>query len=78
MLVAAWACRNGGHALVLRLFWRQYICICSGQVAKQDSMGLAIKDELAFWRQERKICMDQRQVSKEKEATCDPRRLISY
>lgn len=41
------------------------MCVSSGQGAKQDSMKLAIKDELAFQRQERKICMDQRQVSKE-------------
>lgn len=41
------------------------MCIGGGQRAKQGSMRLAIKDELAFQRQERKICMDQRQVSKQ-------------
>lgn len=65
IMVAGWVCRSsGGRGSVLTLFvisfGRQYVCIVSVQVAKQDSIGLATEKSslelrLAF-RDRRVLC----------------------
>ena len=64
-VVAKWVCkRSGGHGSVLKLFiisfWRQYLCVISVKVTKQDSIGLGIQksgiDLVLAFRDRRGLC----------------------